>query len=293
MSKYIEIEYCKDFKCDWRIISPISYIIEMMIIPKEIPITKKTLGNYYKENCVYLLVQESIIKDPIKYFLLDKQKVNEDEINFEYYDEYRKNRHKVYVGKTKDANTRFNPHNKDFMEYTIFIRSRLDNGFTKQECSFIERYFYNKYKDGVLIELDNSISPPGEELSKSEYNKVRSYLDQIEEMLYRVNKNIFDVNRKKYIAESKKGIKAEGYIFDNGITIVTEGSYAAKDNTINANETLKRRREKILDTKVIQLNGDKYIFKKDYIFLSSSGAAETILGYNKNGKKLWHEKKNK
>lgn len=289
MDENLNVRYSKKSPDGFKFLEPSAGIVEILILSKDSKITPRSLENFHKKNCVYFLVKESVFCDPIKYFFIDNINKLGKDINVIYNEDYKKYRFELYVGKTKDLNSRFSGgHNKVFWEYTIMVRSRLDGGFTDQEIGYLERYYYNKFKDDVYIKRHNQIKPPGGELSRTEYIVVNKYIKQIDDILYIINKNIFNLYRKQFkLSDKKAGIEAKAYIIDDKKTIVLAGSQATEKTSEKASESSKRKRKELCNKNILQLDKGKYVFNKDYVFTSMSGAAEAILGYNKNGKKIW------
>ena len=69
--------------------------------------------------------------------------------------------------------------------------------------------------------------------------------------------------------------------------IVLKGSEAKKTLSDSTTETYTNLRRKLIETKILEEVGDKYIFAEDAIFNSPSSASNMVLGRNSNGFTEW------
>jgi len=85
-----------------------------------------------------------------------------------------------------------------------------------------------------------------------------------------------------------RGIKAEGQYLDDGF-IVFKGSQCVKDTVPSVNPVTIKARTRIIEEGIIELQGDVYIFIKDYIFSSPSMSGSVVLGRSTNGWTKWKD----
>lgn len=87
------------------------------------------------------------------------------------------------------------------------------------------------------------------------------------------------------------GMNAKAIQTNEGI-VVLEGSDASSKIT-SLSLGYKNLRQRLIDTGALQLNGDRYKFKKDVLFTSASAAAAIIVGHNANGPQHWKNSQDK
>jgi hypothetical protein len=84
-------------------------------------------------------------------------------------------------------------------------------------------------------------------------------------------------------------IRANAIQTEEGI-VVLKDSQAAKDHTSSLQPGYRTLREKLINEGVLELTGDKYIFKQNTLFKAASPAAAIVVGYNINGPQSWKDK---
>lgn len=289
MIQRINIEYKKDIKLEYKIIDLLSKSVKGIVIPKKYINDIKKIEEFKNENSIYFLIKEAKRRVSLEY-MINEGNETEEEINEIYNSLYIHNIPLLYIGETTRTATRYNYHhfNDGDWDYAIIIISKFKNQFTENQILYMEKYYYEKYKDSIYCNLTMN-NPQGKLLNDNEKFEINKTISDINELLYLVDKEIFNLKFNLYKIKSK-GIAAYGYILeeiDDKLVVVKKGSEVVKNTTYSANKTLINKREKLRDNKIIQLKGNKYIFTKDYIFKSRSGAAECILGNNRNGYEIW------
>ena len=76
--------------------------------------------------------------------------------------------------------------------------------------------------------------------------------------------------------------------------MVLQGSIGRKENVNSIKGTSDERlREKLLEQKVMHVEGDNVIFDKDHLFRAPSAAAVSLMGSTANGWTTWRTAGNK
>jgi len=91
---------------------------------------------------------------------------------------------------------------------------------------------------------------------------------------------------------SYKGINAKGILTENGL-LVMEGSEAVLNDLGSLQESLKAKKQKLINKGILIRNNDVLVFTEDTLFTSPSQAAAIIAGYSVNGKICWKTEDNR
>lgn len=288
MEEFMEITYLDGFSNHFKIMDPVSKIIKVLIVSKKYIKNIKDIEEFNKENAIYFLVEEAKKSVSLE-FLINNNKEKEEDLNNIYKTFYKNNIPKLYIGETTSTQTRYNCHHIKHYDYAVIFISKLKEGFSEDEILYMEKYYYMKYKDSIYCDIKNNNKPKGAELNKRQSFIIKNYIKQIDELLYIINRQIFNIQLKLYEI-NQKGIKARAYIMEDKLTIVIKESEAVKDITASSKEkSLDKKRSNLIDKSILNLKGDKYKFTQDYIFGTRSGAAECILGTSRSGKEAWKE----
>ena len=86
------------------------------------------------------------------------------------------------------------------------------------------------------------------------------------------------------------GSDARGLYTEDGFVVLKGSTGRAANVTSIVGTSDERFREKLIDSDVMKVEGDKVVFQRDHLFLSPSMAAIAVLGRTANG---WLEWKNK
>ena len=92
------------------------------------------------------------------------------------------------------------------------------------------------------------------------------------------------------ISLNAKGVTANGYLNEDSSLTVYAGSYVYWD-TMPSADSLKEKREELLEAEIIEKKEDSYVFVQNYTFGSPSTATDLILGGSNNGWLYWKNKK--
>lgn len=200
----------------------------------------------------------------------------------------------VYIGEAEDCAVRLSQHqrNKDFWNYAIVIISKI-NAFTKTHVKFLEHISIKKAQEVGRWQLENGVntnlpfvteSMEADMLDCFETTKILlstlgfPLFDSISRENYRTSEDIYKMKSKEAIAE--------GDLIDEGF-VVYKGSKAIKDTLPSCHKYMIDLRNKLIDTGILSLKGNVYVFTEDYIFSSPSTAGGVVAGCPTNGWKTW------
>lgn len=200
----------------------------------------------------------------------------------------------VYIGEAEDCAVRLSQHqrNKDFWNYAIVIISKI-NAFTKTHAKFLEHISIKKAQEVGRWQLENGVntnlpfvteSMEADMLDCFETTKILlstlgfPLFDSISRENYRTSEDIYKMKSKEAIAE--------GDLIDEGF-VVYRGSKAVKDTLPSCHKYMIDLRDKLIDTGILSLEGNVYVFTEDYIFSSPSTAGGVVSGRPTNGWKTW------
>ncbi|MDQ5929921.1 MAG: nuclease family protein, partial [Bacteroidota bacterium] len=210
---------------------------------------------------------------------------------------------KIYIGEAENIRNRLKQHltdsNKDFKELIFFISK--DELLTKTQIKYLESRLIQLAIEAKTAEIDNGTSPSLPTLHEADISDMEYFLEQMKLMLpvmgfrFLISSTIKQSEHQDIIEKSKKeslyyiktkSFNATMFESDKGY-IVLKGSEAKKTLSDSTTETYTNLRRKLIETKVLEEVGDKYIFAEDAIFNSPSSASNMVLGRNSNGFTEW------
>ncbi|MCX6166261.1 MAG: GIY-YIG nuclease family protein, partial [Ignavibacteriae bacterium] len=190
----------------------------------------------------------------------------------------------VYIGETEDCFERIKTHNKnkDFWNYAVIISSKT-NTFTKSHVKYLEYLCIKNASEIGRYDTDNQSTPSKPYVTESMEADLLDNYETIKILLATLGFPLFEEIRKTAIKKKEilyckgKDAIAEGDMIDDGF-VVFKGSKANKDETNTAGEWVIGMRKKLVESKIMTLENNVYLFIEDYIFGSPSAAAAAILG---------------
>jgi hypothetical protein len=201
----------------------------------------------------------------------------------------------VYIGQSRNCLERIRTHDqkKDFWNYAVLIMSKTES-FTQTHIEYLEQLAISKAYDANRYSLENGVNPKKFKVPETLEADLLDNFDTIKILLSTLGFTLFESIKKQtaktehFFCKGKKAL-AEGEYQDDGF-VVYKGSRANIKLTPTASSTVFNLRESLIDTNVIKLEGEVYVFQDDHLFSSPSAAASQVLGRNANG---WIEWKNK
>ena len=84
-----------------------------------------------------------------------------------------------------------------------------------------------------------------------------------------------------------RGSNARGILSSEGFTVLKDSICAIKPTAKATPQSIKTRRQKLKDSGVLVMDGDKLVFARDYLFQSPSGASCSVIYRTSNGWTDW------
>ncbi|MBC2844912.1 GIY-YIG nuclease family protein [Winogradskyella flava] len=203
----------------------------------------------------------------------------------------------VYIGEGEDCFKRIQSHNrnKDFWTHCVIISTKTDE-YTKTDGKYLEHHCLNRAQEIGRYEIDNDTGSKKPSISESREYDLLDNFQTAKILLATLGYPIFEEKRKAkrtdlYYCSGKKANGIAEYT-DEGF-LVHKGSICNFELSKGAGKWARSIREKLVSQEILIVQNDVYIFQKDYLFNSPSGAAAAILGRNANGWTSWKNKNGK
>lgn len=226
---------------------------------------------------------------------------------------------KLYIGEGDPLGDRLGSHarNKTFWNKAVFFTAE-GGRLNKAHVQHLESRLVGLAREAGLAELDNGNQPLPPALSEEEYASAENFLREILLMLPLLGFWQFDDDRQeeadaeiqeeaqqsvtvkrngkraeiysalprgmRFQFQSPSGMKASLELVQGGV-VVSKGSQAVLETKphfdIHGASYAAKRRE-LIESGILQAEGETYIFTADQFFSSASAAASVIAGQNHN-----------
>ena len=198
----------------------------------------------------------------------------------------------AYIGETKSLWQRLNGHDraKDFWMTAVAFLSKADT-LTEAHVSYLESRCIKIAGHAGRFKLENSESPPLPPLPRALAAEAKAFLSNMSLLLTAAGYPILrEVVSKGQTSASDpllicrgKGAKAEGRMTNDGF-VVYKGSTATTRLATAGREKLQRRLDKLIGGGDLKKRSEGlYVFARDYVFNSPTGAAAAVLGHFASG----------
>lgn len=217
------------------------------------------------------------------------------------------NQYVIYIGEAESIKKRIRKHDleKDFWNKAVFLVSKDDN-LTKAHVKYLEGKFIEIAKKYSRIELKNA-QASGATLSEANMAVMDDFLNRAKNQLLPVLGDEFKFLNSHY--ETKPVQANDTVVIDpdtdellyfkiKGLTatakrvgddfVILAGSQAVLNEKPSGQPFTKTRR-KLIENGVLIQEGNHYVFQKDYIFSSPSGAGNVVCGGAINGWIHWKD----
>ena len=209
---------------------------------------------------------------------------------------------RIYIGEAEKIQSRLKQQlmepKRDFEELVFFISK--DDFLTKAHVKYLECRLLQDAHLAKAAEIDNENMPYLPVLHEAELSDLEYFLEQIKLILpimgfkFLIPSSIQKDNQHELVSEipielffiKSKNFSATMYQSDKGF-VVTKGSQAKKVMANGMSESYRALRQKLIDTDLLSLNGNVFIFNDDTIFSSPSSAANIVLGRHTPGPITW------
>ena len=205
---------------------------------------------------------------------------------------------KLYVGQTSDMPMRFPRHNaeKDFWERALVLVSKTQS-MTQTHALFLEWHCLQEAKRAnryVTTNGNNASRPytpaPLEADCFEIYDTARTLLATLGHPLFEpaVRSEPTGQPLEQLYLKSSGG-DGRGVYTEEGL-VVMKGSSGRLENVQSIKGTASERfRERLIETGVFRVEGDRVVATKDHVFSSPSMAATALLGRTANGWVEWKD----
>lgn len=202
----------------------------------------------------------------------------------------------LYIGEGDPVASRIDQHHakKDFWTWGVFFTSS-DAALNKVHIQYLEAELVRLALEAKRVTLDNGNTPQKPSLSAADDAEATGFLANMLGILPLVGIHAFEKPAEKSKASSTLHLKVGGF---HGTGYETsDGFVICKGASINPavaeslSLSFRQRRQAILDSGAVVVDGAKLSLKEDRTFSSPSAAAVFLLGYNCNGREVWKDAK--
>lgn len=203
---------------------------------------------------------------------------------------------RVYIGQTGDVPQRLASHHKtkDFWERALVWVSRT-NSLTQTHALFLEWHCLQAATRAGRYELENGNNGSKPHTPAPLEADCIEIFETGQVLLSTLGYPLFDAlgglarggdARDEYVCTAA-GADGRGLYTNEGF-VVLAGSSGRRDNVKSIQGTsMERMREKLVQSGVARIEGERIVFAKDHLFGSPSMAAIALLGRSSNGWEAW------
>jgi len=212
---------------------------------------------------------------------------------------YREEDEQIYIGQSQNVLRRLEQQKLGKEDWTVALAFTAGK---EMNPLFLEKICIEEIRKIGRYKVNNLSESPGNILSKASEITNLQFIQQIIFITKLLGHSMFSEikpakQQGKYYLKSKN-IKATGSILENNEFIVYKNSEAALQNVPTLKQYVPssyRLRLKLIDEKILEKDEEnkKYIFSKDNIFKSPSGASDAITGMSTNGWLVWKDENGK
>jgi hypothetical protein len=206
----------------------------------------------------------------------------------------------VYIGEAESVLKRLYQQltQKDFWhEAIIFINSK-DKTLNKAQIKYLENRLHDIATLADRYKIENSVIPTQSSISESDKAEMEEYIENIKLLVNTLGHKVFEekreIKQKQYtfFIKAARGANAQGEPSSEGF-VVLKGSKAALSTVVSITQNFINLRNKLINNRILNQNGESLEFVDDYIFSSPSTASSIVLGRNSNGLTEWKLKDGK
>ncbi|OUR71863.1 hypothetical protein A9Q78_08595 [Methylophaga sp. 41_12_T18] len=200
----------------------------------------------------------------------------------------------VYIGEAENVRDRLKNHvsNKDFWNEVICFTNK-DESLTKSHVKYLEAILIEQAKDINRYHLHNAAASNKPTLPRADRDAMNEFADNVRILLGALGHKTLEPYATSAISNDNElsrlrllNKNAYGNQVSDGFLVYKNSEMTktiAKSLKINKKEICK----KLIADEVIVENEDNYIFLKNYLFSSPSGAASLLAGSSRNGQDCW------
>lgn len=203
----------------------------------------------------------------------------------------------VYIGQTGGAGQRLVDHHKlkEFWNRALVVVS-LTNSLTQTHALYLEWLGIKKANEAKRYKVENGNAGTKPHTPAPMEADCQEVFETMSTLIATLGQPVFESfikeKTEQFFLRSTK-YEAVGQYTEEGM-VVLAGSKARKDiATSMANTPLVPKRQSLVDDGALKLEGDFYVFQRDVLFKSPSGAAAMVRGASSNGWVEWASKDGK
>ena len=200
----------------------------------------------------------------------------------------------VYIGESDDLRGRLTAHDssrgKDFWDGAVVLTSPELN---KAHVRWLEAELVKLAQASGRAEITNRTDPQPATLSEVEETRVRSFLARALKLLPLLGVDAFEGSGADPVPGgavpvtlAKAGVTASGLYSSEGVRVL-QGSTARIEAVPSAPQYLVSMRARLLESGVLAVSGDQYVFTRDHLFASPSAASAVVMARTSNGQNDW------
>jgi len=209
----------------------------------------------------------------------------------------------IYIGQSGGVGTRIGQHNqgRDFWNKALVLIS-LTNSLTQTHALYLEWLCLKAAQEAGRYALENGnagakpYTPAPLEADCYEiYETARTLVATLGYPMFEpvASAPASDTGANEVFYCRSSGANGQGLYTEEGF-VVLKGSVGRKENVPSILGTpAERLRQRLLDTGVTSIQGDKMVFLRDHLFGSPSVAAVSLMGRTANGWIDWRDKDGK
>lgn len=200
-----------------------------------------------------------------------------------------------YIGQSGDVGKRLQQHHqkKDFWHRAIVAVS-LTNTITDTHAKYLEWASIRLGQESGRYQLENGNSgskphtpAPLEADCEEILETIRVLISTMGfPVLEPLPSHTIDRQSTTYYCTAR-GSNARGILSSEGFTVLKDSICAIKPTAKATPQSIKTRRQKLIDSEVLVMDGDKLVFARDYLFRSPSGASCSVMFSTSNGWRDW------
>jgi hypothetical protein len=203
---------------------------------------------------------------------------------------------RVYIGQTGDLRARLTKHNKDrdFWERALVLISRT-NSLTQTHALFLEWHCLQAARSADRYAAENGNSgtkphtpPPLEADCYEIFETGKTLMATLGHPIFEpVAKQVGTSNGEEHFYCTRSGSEGRGMYTAEGF-VVLKGSRGPIDLAPSSKGTwIESVRADLAQSGVARIEGGSFVFQKDHLFKSPSGAAAALTGRHTNGWVEW------
>lgn len=199
----------------------------------------------------------------------------------------------AYIGEAEDFSKRIKNPDHQKREWTHAVVATSKTGFlTKTHVKYLESIAIDAARQANRYRLENGQGSSKPHVRESDEADIWDFFETAQLLVSTLGYPIFDEvakanpEKRELLYCKGKDARATGEYTEDGL-VVLAGSVCNLEVTNSAEAGITMRREKLLETGVLESDRKVLTFKENHLFPSPSSAACTVLGRNANGWREW------